>query len=73
MWLPSRLYESLPWAYALIGALFFGGVYYVGVHGYGALVYLALGVICIIAGLLVHRMRVSMRKNAAAEQDLAAQ
>lgn len=73
MWLPSRLYESLPWAYALIGALFIGGVYYVGVHRYGMLVYLALGLICVVCGLLVHRVRVNMRKNAAAEHDLAAE
>jgi hypothetical protein len=72
MWLPSSLYESLPWAYVLIGVLFIGGVYYVGAHHYGMLVYIALGLVCIASGLSVARLRASIRRaaRAAAEQSI---
>ena len=61
MWLPSSLYESLPWAYVLIGILFIGGVSYVGANNYGMFVYVALGVACIACGLLVAGLRRRMR------------
>jgi hypothetical protein len=64
MWLPSSLYESLPWAYALIGALFIGGVVYVDLRGYGTLVYLGLGLFCIACGLIVGKLRARLRRNA---------
>lgn len=64
MWLPSSLYESLPWAYALIGALFIGGVVYVDSHGYGTLVYLGLGLFCIVCGVVVGKLRARLRRNA---------
>ena len=64
MWLPSSLYESLPWAYVLIGALFIGGVVYVDSRGYGTLVYLGLGLICIVCGFVVARLRARLRRNA---------
>ena len=66
MWLPSSLYESLPWAYVLIGVLFIGGVYYVGANGYGMLVYIALGVACIVSGLSIARVRNNIRNAALA-------
>ncbi|ANO52486.1 hypothetical protein [Woeseia oceani] len=70
MWLPSSLYESLPWAYVLIGVLFIGGVYYIGDHHYGMLVYLALGIVCIAGGIGVARWRANIRRatRAAANQ-----
>lgn len=61
MWLPSSLYESLPWAYVLIGILFIGGVYYVDANNYGMFVYAVLGIACIACGLVVAGLRRSMR------------
>ncbi|MEQ8207554.1 MAG: hypothetical protein RIA65_15380 [Woeseia sp.] len=69
MWLPSRLYESLPWAYVLIGVLFVGGVYYIDIHNYGTLVYFVLGLVCIGGGIAVARLRTSIRRAARAVPD----
>ena len=71
MWLPSSLYESLPWAYVFIGILFIGGVYYVGAHNYGMLVYAVLGLICIVSGIGIARLRTNLRRAAKAASDQA--
>lgn len=63
MWLPDKLYEALPWAYVLIGALFIAGVAYLDQAGYGMLVFAALGGACVAAGLLVHTARVRIRRR----------
>jgi len=64
MWLPTRLYESLPALYLAIGALFLLGASYIGL-GHGLMsAYVALGSTCLIAGTYVTYLRRKARSSA---------
>lgn len=57
IFLPKEIYEALPAAYVLIGALFILGAVYIG-PGYAPMVgYLAVGLLCIFAGVTVNSIR----------------
>lgn len=58
MWLPDKVYKLLPWAYVAMGLLFFVGVYYLGQSDFGAGFYVAIGLVSIAGGLVVHYLRV---------------
>lgn len=58
MWLPDKIYKLLPWAYVAMGLLFFVGVYYLGQSDFGAGFYVAIGLVSIAGGLVVHYLRV---------------
>ena len=66
MWLPTSIYESLPYVYVLCGGLFFFGTLYIGVTAPGATLYIAAGMISIVYGTVVFVLRQTSR--AAAEQ-----
>lgn len=69
MWLPTKVYESLPALYVAVGALLLLGASYIGV-GQGLMPgYMALGSTCLIAGLYVTYLR--RRARCSAEQVLA--
>ena len=57
MRLPGPLYESLPYAYVIAGTIFNVGIIYLGPNAPGARYYLALGIFCTIAGLVVFGRR----------------
>ena len=61
MWLPAPVYESLPYAYVLCGALFIFGTLYIGVTAPGATLYMACGLICIVYGAVVFVLRQTSR------------
>lgn len=61
MWLPSKVYEALPWAYVAIGILFVTGVWYMDQRDFGSGFYFAFGVVSISAGLIVHYVRSQLR------------
>lgn len=65
MWLPTKVYELLPWAYVAIGILFFAGVVYIGERGLGTVAYFVLGAICVVAGMSVRGLRANSRTDAA--------
>jgi len=67
MWLSPPVYEALPTAYVIIGALLLGGVYYVGFHGPMSFVYSGLGVVSVLAGIAV-RQRRNQARRARADQ-----
>lgn len=69
MWLPARVYESLPYVYVLCGALFIFGTLYIGVTAPGATIYLASGLISIVYGAVVFVLRQTSRA-AATQPDL---
>jgi len=57
MWLPTKVYESLPVLYVTIGALLFLGALYIGV-GHGLMPgYVTLGLLCVIVGLYITHIR----------------
>jgi len=63
MWLPAPLYEALPTAYVIVGALLLGGAFYVGFDGSMSIAYAGLGAICILAGIIVRQRRSKIRQS----------
>ena len=70
MWIPSPLYESLPYLYILGGVLFISGTLYIGVTAPGASLYIACGLISIVAGVVVF-IRRQMHRASAEQPDKA--
>ncbi len=62
MWLPERIYESLPYLYVVAGSLFNAGIIYVGLGAPGAPYYLATGTLCTLYGLTVFFRRQTHRR-----------
>ena len=63
MWLPTPLYESLPYGYLVIGVLIVGGVAYHGSDLPGAAYYGTIGMLSIIAGVAVLLRRKTARQK----------
>lgn len=63
MWLPTPLYESLPYAYVVVGILFISGATYIGLETGEASIYLGAGAISVLSGVLVYVRRLSARSN----------
>ena len=53
MWLPTPVYRSLPIAYALAGAAFILGTFYLGVTEPMGPIYLGLGIVSLVASITV--------------------
>lgn len=62
MWLPDPIYKSLPTFYAAMGACFIVGVFYLGLDAPMSPVYLAMGLVSILASITVTVWR-SKAKN----------
>lgn len=62
MWLPEKLYESLPYMYVVLGSLFNAGTIYLGLNDPGAPYYLATGTLCTLYGLAVFFRRQTHRR-----------
>ena len=63
MWLPTPVYESLPYAYIGTGIVLIGGASYLGLHTDAAPVYLGTGAISVLLGVLVHLRRAHARMH----------
>jgi len=63
MWLPTRVYQSLPCAYVVGGLLFLGGAIYLGPGVSASPLYQALGVTSILSGILVFLKRRHVRSQ----------
>jgi uncharacterized membrane protein HdeD (DUF308 family) len=63
MWLPTRIYESLPCAYVVGGLLFVAGAIYLGPGVSVSPLYLTLGIISIFSGILVFIKRRHVRNQ----------
>jgi hypothetical protein len=61
MWLPGPIYEGLPYLYIVGGVLFISGTLYVGVTSNSAALYIACGLISIIYGTFIFKMRQDAR------------
>ena len=64
IWLPTKIYESLPVLYASVGAFLLLGAVYIGVGHELMPGYLALGVSCILGGMCVTYIRRRARGQA---------
>ena len=61
MWLPTPVYESLPYVYVLVGLLFISGATYIGLETGESSFYLGTGTISVLSGVLVYVRRTTTR------------
>lgn len=59
MWIPTPIYESLPYACVLGGVLFISGTLYIGLSAPGAPLYTGCGLVSIVYGAYI----VAKRRN----------
>ena len=64
IWIPTKLYESLPVLYVAVGALLLLGALYIGVNHGLMLGYMALGLSCMLGGICVTYVRQRARSQA---------
>ena len=57
MWLPTPIYEALPYAYVVAGITLIGGATYIGLGSGESSLYLGTGAICVLSGVLVYVRR----------------
>ncbi len=53
MWLPEPVYKALPTVYAAMGACFIVGVFYLGFDAPMSPLYLAMGLVSVVASIVV--------------------
>lgn len=63
MWIPTPVYEALPYLYVLGGVLFISGTMYIGFGAPGALLYVGCGLLSSIYGAVILAKRHAYRKN----------
>ncbi len=63
MWLPEPIYECLPYLYIVAGVLFISGTLYMGVAASGAVLYIACGLMSIVYGAYIFKMRQDARQT----------
>jgi hypothetical protein len=61
MWLPTPIYEALPYLYVLGGVLFIAGTLYIGITASGSTLYIACGLISIVYGAYIFAKRHAYR------------
>ena len=71
IWLPTKIYESLPVLYVTVGALLLLGALYIGVDHGLMLGYVALGLSCILGGMCVTYIRHGARSQAEPHSSLS--
>lgn len=65
MWLPTPVYEALPYLYVLGGVLFISGTLYIGVSAPGATLYIGCGLVSIVYGAFIFAKRHAHRHPSA--------
>jgi len=65
MWIPTPIYEALPYLYIIGGVLFISGTLYIGLSAPGAALYIACGLISIVYGAVIFAKRQAYRQNSA--------
>jgi len=63
MWIPTPLYECLPYAYIVGGVLFISGTLYIGLNTALAPFYIGCGLFSIIAGAAIFAKRMAHRRK----------
>jgi len=63
MWLPTPLYEALPYLYLLGGVMFISGTLYIGLQHPNAVLYLVCGLVSVISGIIVFGKRQFYRQK----------
>lgn len=65
MWIPTPIYEALPYLYVIGGVLFISGTLYIGLSAPGVPLYIACGLISIVYGVVIFSKRHAYRNNTA--------
>ena len=65
MWIPTPVYEALPYLYVLGGVLFISGTLYIGITAPGTPLYIACGLISIVYGVVIFAKRQAHRNRSA--------
>ena len=63
MWIPTPVYEALPYLYVLGGVLFISGTLYIGITAPGTPLYIACGLISIVYGVVIFAKRQAHRNR----------
>jgi hypothetical protein len=63
MWIPTPVYEALPYLYILGGVFFISGTLYIGVSAPGATLYISCGLISIVYGAVIFAKRHAYRNR----------
>ena len=63
MWLPTPLYEALPYIYVGAGIALIAGANYIGVDSREASLYIGTGSVSVLSGVLVYVRRSIARTN----------
>ena len=63
MWLPTPIYESLPYVYVVVGLLLISGATYIGIETGETSVYLGAGAVSVLSGVLVYVRRATARAS----------
>lgn len=63
MWIPTPIYESLPYAYIIGGVLFISGTLYIGLHTASASFYIGCGLFSIVFGAAIFARRQAHRRG----------
>ena len=71
MWLPAPLYEALPYLYVLGGVMFIAGTMYIGTSAPGASLYIGCGLISIVYGAYIFKLRSDARRNQSFTETMA--
>lgn len=74
MWLPTPVYESLPYMYVAIGLLLIAGAAYIGIDSRETAIYIGSGAIAVLSGVFVYVRRTVARtkQNRPGDADSAA-
>ena len=65
MWIPTPIYEALPYAYVLGGVLFICGTLYIGLSATAAPLYIGCGLVSIVYGVFIFAKRYGYRNKQA--------
>ena len=63
MWIPTPIYEALPYLYILGGVLFISGTLYIGLTATGATLYIGCGLVSIVYGAYILSKRHAYRSQ----------
>jgi hypothetical protein len=63
MWIPTPIYEALPYLYIVGGVLFISGTLYIGLTATGATLYIGCGLVSIVYGAYILSKRHAYRSQ----------
>lgn len=71
MWLPTKMYERLPYLWLIAGVLFLAAAFYMSFAYKWSIWYLGAGVSCCVWGLVLLAVRSRDAQRAASDDDTA--